>query len=158
MPASAVGDVGRGLNAAGLGEQAEREDVGGVELLVRELVVGELVGKVEAVDEGARVHPLLGGDVEAGGGKGHEGGHAHLAGGVDECARVDGVGGGGAEGGGEELDGGLDLVAEETAGVELGRLDEGAEDGSNVAVGGEVGGGHAIDERGRGIVGDEALG
>ena len=69
-----------------------------------------------------------------------------------------GVGGGGAEGGGEELHGGFDFVAEVFSGVELGRLDEGAEDGFDVAVGGEVGGGHAVDEGGRRVVGDEALG
>ncbi len=54
--------------------------------------------------------------------------------------------------------GSLDFVAEVFSGVELGRLDEGAEDGFDVAVGGEVGGGHTVDEgRGR-VVGDEALG
>ena len=78
--------------------------------------------------------------------------------GVDEGAGVGGLGGGGAEGGGEELHGCLDLVAEVAAGVELGAGDEGAEDGFDVAVGGEEGCGHAVDEGGRRVVGDEALG
>ena len=146
------------LRVGGLGHQAEGEDVGGVEFLVGELAAGELVGEVEAVDEGGGVHPVVGGDVVAGGREGVVEAHAHGVDGVDEGAGVLGVGGGGAEGGGEELHGGLDLVAEVLCGVELGRLDEGAEDGFDVAVGGEVGGGHAVDEGGGWVVGDEALG
>jgi len=142
----------------GLGHEAKGEDVGGVELLVRELAAGEGVGEVEAVDEGRGVHPLVCGDVVAGGRQGIVEAHAHGVDGIDEGAEVLRVGGGGAEGRCEELHGGLDLVAEVLLGVELGRLDEGAEDGFDVAVGRHVGGGHAVDEGGRRLVGDEALG
>ena len=101
---------------------------------------------------------MVGGDVVAGGWKRVVEAHAHGVEGVDESAGVGGIGGGGAEGGGEELEWSFDLVAEVFSGVELGRLDEGAEDGFDVAVGGEVGGGHAVNEGGGRVVGDEALG
>ena len=142
----------------GLGHEAESEDVGGVELLVGELAAGEGVGEVETVDEGGGVHPVVGGDVVAGGRKRVVEAHAHGVDGVDESAGIRGIGRGGAEGGGEELHRRFHFVAEVFSGVELGRLDEGAEDGFDVAVGGEVGGGHAVDEGGRRVVGDEALG
>jgi hypothetical protein len=96
----------------GLSHEAESEDVGGVELLVRELAAGEGVGEVEPVDEGGRVHPVVGGDVVASGGKRVVEAHAHGVDGVDQRAGVGRVGRGGAEGGGEELHWGFDLVAE----------------------------------------------
>ena len=132
--------------------------MGGVELLVGEFAGGEGVGEVEAVDEGGGVHPLVGGDVVAGGWERVVETHAHGVDGVDDCAGIGGVGGGGAEGGGEELHWGFDFVAEVFFGVELGRLNQSTEDGFDVAVRGEVGGGHAVDEGRRRVVGDEALG
>ena len=101
---------------------------------------------------------MVGGDVVAGGRKRVVEAHAHGVDGVDESAGIRGIGRRGAECGGEKLHRGFDFVAEVFCGVELGRLNESAEDGFDVAVGGEIRGGHAVDERWRRVVGDEALG
>ena len=117
---SVAGMLGRLRCGCGLGHETEGQDVGRVELLVGEFVAGEGVGEVEAVDQGAGVHPVIGGDVVAGRRKSVVERHAHGLDGVDECTWVGWIGSGGAKGGGEELHGGFDFVAEVFAGVELG--------------------------------------
>ena len=95
-----------------MGEEAQRENVGRVELLVGQLAFGERVRKVQAADQGGGVHPAIGGDVVAGGRECVVEGHAHCLEGFDQRGRVHGVSVGCPEGGGYELHWCFDLVAE----------------------------------------------